>query len=79
VILTHPRSAHDDVINAAAGALLVALSGARSFALAPSVHRVDYTQRTGHGRVVDTRGTRHLGGDMFQAKNGEVFRDPRGL
>jgi len=40
---------------------------------------VDYTRRTGHGRVVDARGTVYLDGDVFMAKNGEVFRDPRGL
>jgi len=80
-LIAHPRNGHDDVINATTGALLLALlSGARSFGfLEPSVHRVDYTQRTGNGRVIDTRGTLHLGGDVFLTKSGEVFQDPRGL
>lgn len=74
-LIAHPRNGHDDVINATAGALLLALSGARSFGfIEPSVHRVDSTRGTHRGPDMDTRGTRHLGGDVFMAKNGPTAR-----
>ena len=78
-LIAHPRNGHDDVINAVAGALLLALDGARSWGALPawSVTK-DWTART-TGTGVERAGAVHLGGDVFRARNGEVFRDPRGI
>jgi hypothetical protein len=81
--ITHPLGAHDDLCNAMAGALLLAFAKA-SRGEPPSEGMVssytkDFTNPRGSGEVIDNLGTRFLGGDTFRARNGELFRDPRGL
>jgi len=81
--ISHPRGSHDDVINAVAGALLLAFArasrGESSGQGTVSAHTRDFTNPRPSGRLVDSRGTRELGGGYFRAANGETFRDPRGV
>jgi hypothetical protein len=76
-LIAHPRNGHDDVINAVAGSLLLALRTTAQFA--PISTAWNSSERTSSGTVIDAYGTRHLGGDTFRAANGTVFHDPRGL
>ena len=76
-LIAHPRNGHDDVINAVTGSLLLALRSKAQFE--PVSFAWNPCDRGPKGAVVDAYGTRHLGGDMFRAKDGAIFRDPRGL
>ncbi len=78
----HPVGGHDDRANALCLAATMAYeqrkrAGGGGFG-PPSVHVRDYTRPVPSFRLMD-QGTRFLGGDLFAAKSGEVFRDPRGL
>jgi hypothetical protein len=77
--ISHPRNAHDDVINAVTGGLLLALRSKRDWVDPNSALAWQPFGKKPSGPVVDAYGTQHLGGDTFRSTNGTLFRDPRGL
>jgi hypothetical protein len=81
----HPPRGRDDVANAAAGALVLAAGHAKSFHLTwattiTTAEKVRAYYADGAQRHnIDGQGTSYLGEGRYIARNGEVFRDPRGL
>ena len=74
--ITHPQGEHDDVANALAGAVVMAIrppSGAEVRTETESFTKVDV------GRVIDDLHTRYIGDGVFVTAGGESYRDPRCL
>ena len=75
--ITHPQGEHDDVANALAGAVLMAIRPPSAAIV--TAETKSYGRTNSSGPIVDDRGTRYLGDGNFRTASGEVYRDPRYL